>query len=108
MGFRTERADRLCGRVRGDHLRPSRSHVARARAHRRGGESMKRLADHREAVPRASPARGLETAFIHLLLIAAVAYALYPVLWVVSLALSPRGGDEAHALPIPREVTLAN
>ena len=57
---------------------------------------------------RGSPIEGF---FIHLLLIAAVAYALYPVLWVVTLALSPSSTAEARVLPIPHgasDITLDN
>jgi arabinogalactan oligomer/maltooligosaccharide transport system permease protein len=53
----------------------------------------------------------LETIFVHALLIIAVAYAVYPVLWVVTLALSKTGGTEARVLPFPRgadDVTLDN
>ena len=37
-----------------------------------------------------------------------MAFALYPVLWVVSLALSPTGTPSARALPLPEAVSLAN
>lgn len=50
----------------------------------------------------------LERALVNGLLVTAVIYALYPVLWVVSLALSGEAGTEAHAVPIPRHVTLDN
>ena len=53
----------------------------------------------------------VEGFFIHLLLLAAVAYALYPVLWVVTLALSPSSTSEARVLPLPHgasDVTLDN
>ena len=55
--------------------------------------------------------RVVESIAIHALLLCAVVYALYPVLWVVTLALSPHGGSEARVLPVPRgadDVTLAN
>ncbi len=42
------------------------------------------------------------------LLLAAVMYALYPVLWVISVAFSPAGSSEARVLPIPRTLTLDN
>jgi arabinogalactan oligomer/maltooligosaccharide transport system permease protein len=51
----------------------------------------------------------LETILVHVLLLVAVAYALYPVLWVVSLALSKTGAAEARVLPLPRaagDITL--
>ena len=38
---------------------------------------------------------------VHLVLMGAVVVALYPVLWVVTLALSPGEAPEARALPIP-------
>lgn len=43
---------------------------------------------------------------IHLILLAAVAFALYPVLWVVTLALSPGDAPEATALPLPTAPSL--
>lgn len=55
--------------------------------------------------------RLVETILVHALLIVAVAYALYPVLWVVTLALAKTGGTEARVLPLPRgadDVTLDN
>ena len=45
---------------------------------------------------------------VHLVLIAAVAFALYPVLWVVSLALSASEPAEARILPIPSPPSLHN
>lgn len=45
---------------------------------------------------------------VHAALLVAVAFALYPVLWVVSLALSPTGTPSARALPLPEAVSLAN
>ena len=53
--------------------------------------------------------RALESALVHALLVVAVVYALYPVLWVLSLALSKTGATEARVLPIPHglsDVTL--
>ena len=44
--------------------------------------------------------------FVHLMLIAAVAFALYPVLWVVTLALSPTDAPEASAVPFPADPSL--
>jgi arabinogalactan oligomer/maltooligosaccharide transport system permease protein len=48
----------------------------------------------------------VEGALVHLALIVATSFALYPVLWVISLALS--GGDtlSARVLPVPVEPTL--
>ncbi len=50
----------------------------------------------------------LVEAAVHLVLIVAVMFALYPVLWVVTLALSPGDAPEASALPIPTSVSLAH
>ena len=49
-----------------------------------------------------------ESILVNGLLLAAVMYALYPVLWVISVAFSPAGSSEARVLPIPRSVTLDN
>ena len=45
---------------------------------------------------------------VNAVLVGAVIYALYPILWVVTLALSPSTTPQAHAIPIPHEVTLDN
>ena len=51
----------------------------------------------------------LESTAIHVLLVAAVAFAIYPLLWVVSVALSPGGISTAHgALPLPAHPSLWN
>ena len=51
----------------------------------------------------------LEAALLHLLLAGAVLFAVYPLLWVVSIALSGGGmGAQASALPVPRQASLAN
>lgn len=50
----------------------------------------------------------LQNALVHLVLLTAVAAALYPVMWVVSLSLSPTGTPEPKVLPIPSEVSLDN
>jgi arabinogalactan oligomer/maltooligosaccharide transport system permease protein len=47
-----------------------------------------------------------ESIAVHALLVLAVAFALYPVLWVVALALTGTPTPEAAALPVPREPTL--
>jgi arabinogalactan oligomer/maltooligosaccharide transport system permease protein len=47
-------------------------------------------------------------ALVHAALLVAVAFALYPVLWVVSLALSPSGTPSPRALPLPDAVSLDN
>ncbi len=53
--------------------------------------------------------RGLFTeALVHAALIAAVCFALYPVLWVISLALSPSGTPSPHMRPLPDAVSLDN
>ncbi|MBI5514499.1 MAG: ABC transporter permease subunit [Deltaproteobacteria bacterium] len=52
-----------------------------------------------------SPALELAT---HGLLVAAVAFALYPVLWVVALALSASGQPSASAFPWPEAVSLGS
>ena len=44
----------------------------------------------------------------HALLLAAVAFALYPVLWVVALAFSGTAEPAARALPVPVEPTLSH
>jgi len=49
-----------------------------------------------------------ESFVAHAILLVAVAFALYPVLWVISLALSPTGTPAAHALPLPDAVSLVN
>ena len=51
----------------------------------------------------------LERVVVHLLLVGAVAFALYPVLWVVSLALSQGGlSGTGGVVPLPRAPTLEN
>jgi arabinogalactan oligomer / maltooligosaccharide transport system permease protein len=52
--------------------------------------------------------RLLEQVAMHVVLVAAVAFALYPVLWVVSLALSSHHAPSARALPVPEGVSLDN
>lgn len=47
--------------------------------------------------------------WVHAALLLAVAFALYPVLWVATLAVSPEGlGTEARILPIPSAPSLDN
>lgn len=48
----------------------------------------------------------LESVLVHLLLLLAVGFALYPVLWVISLALSGTPSPEPTAIPLPQEPTL--
>jgi arabinogalactan oligomer/maltooligosaccharide transport system permease protein len=53
----------------------------------------------------------LESLAIHTLLLLAVVYALYPMLWVVTLALSPTGDTEPRLVPLPHglhDITLDN
>jgi arabinogalactan oligomer / maltooligosaccharide transport system permease protein len=52
------------------------------------------------------PRPALETFAIHFALVAAVAFSLYPVLWVVSTALSPSRTPSASALPLPTDPSL--
>ncbi|MDH5493421.1 MAG: sugar ABC transporter permease, partial [Myxococcales bacterium] len=42
----------------------------------------------------------------HLLLVAATVFALYPVLWVITLALSAGDSPEARIIPWPSEPSL--
>lgn len=48
----------------------------------------------------------LERISVHVVLVLAVAFALYPVLWVVATAFSGTVTPEPRALPIPQEPTL--
>jgi arabinogalactan oligomer/maltooligosaccharide transport system permease protein len=50
----------------------------------------------------------LEEALSHAVLMVAVVFAVYPLLWVVAVALSPGGISEAGALPLPRHASLEN
>jgi arabinogalactan oligomer / maltooligosaccharide transport system permease protein len=50
----------------------------------------------------------LESIAVHFVLLLAVAFALYPVLWVISLAFSGATSPSASVLPVPREPTLAH
>lgn len=50
----------------------------------------------------------LERALVNGLLVVAVIYALYPILWVVTLALSPAGTAEPKAIPFPSSVSFDN
>lgn len=45
-------------------------------------------------------------ALVHLVLLAAVVFALYPVLWVVTLALSPTAAPASSAIPLPTSPSL--
>ncbi|MBK7578851.1 MAG: ABC transporter permease subunit [Myxococcales bacterium] len=48
----------------------------------------------------------VESVGSHLAILAAVVFALYPVLWVVSTAFSAGSAPERRLLPIPRQLTL--
>ncbi len=50
----------------------------------------------------------LESIGAHALVLLAVAFALYPVLWVISLAFSGASTLEAQVLPVPSEPTVDN
>jgi arabinogalactan oligomer/maltooligosaccharide transport system permease protein len=50
----------------------------------------------------------LESVAVHFALVLAVAFALYPVLWVVSLAFSGERTPTPQVLPIPSDPTLAH
>jgi len=53
--------------------------------------------------------RRLEGLIAHVLLVAACAFAIYPLLWVITLAVSPTGpGAEARLLPIVTAPSLDN
>lgn len=52
--------------------------------------------------------RWLESAATHLALLCAVAFALYPLLWVVSLAFSSAETPEPRLLPLPADPTLGH
>lgn len=49
-----------------------------------------------------------ESVLVHVVLFAGVTFALYPVLWVVSLALSSGHTPAAHVLPWPEHPSLEN
>jgi len=44
----------------------------------------------------------------HVVLLAAVAFAVYPLFWVVSLALTAGGAPQAQIIPLPTHPSLAN
>lgn len=50
----------------------------------------------------------LEQVVTHAILIVMVAFALYPILWVVTLALSPAGAPAARVLPFPRAISFTH
>jgi arabinogalactan oligomer/maltooligosaccharide transport system permease protein len=51
----------------------------------------------------------LESILVHTVLLTAVGFALYPILWVVTLAFSPTGlSSTTGALPCPRDPSLEN
>lgn len=57
----------------------------------------------REAAPST-----LERVLVHVALAAGVVFAVYPILWVVSLALTPRGAVEPSVFPWPDAPSLDN
>src|SRR5205814_636911 len=83
---------RLRGRLRGVDLRgaddPDRAGATRRR--RRTGGDVK---------------RGI---VIHAILVVATLATLYPILWVLKMALSPSQGFSLSANPLPQAVTLQN
>jgi len=53
--------------------------------------------------------RALESWLVHAMLLVATLFALYPLLWVVAIALTPGGlGAQAGVFPLPRAPSLAN
>lgn len=50
----------------------------------------------------------VESALSHVVILAAVAFALYPVLWVISTAFSAGSAPERRVLPVPSHFTLAH
>ncbi len=50
----------------------------------------------------------LESILAHAVILLAVGFALYPILWVVSLALSGTSDPSPQVLPLPQEPTLSN
>lgn len=58
--------------------------------------------------PGAHSPRWLSSVAIHLVLLGAVVFALYPVLWVVTLALSPAEAPEPSVVPLPTDPSLDN
>jgi arabinogalactan oligomer/maltooligosaccharide transport system permease protein len=52
--------------------------------------------------------RYVESALLHAVVLVGVAFALYPVLWVVNVALSKAGLSAGGAIPIPRDPSLDN
>jgi len=53
-------------------------------------------------------ASGFERVAVNAILVVAVIYALYPVLWVISLAFSSGSEPELRAFPLPHNVSLDN
>jgi arabinogalactan oligomer/maltooligosaccharide transport system permease protein len=53
-------------------------------------------------------ASGFERIAVNAILVVAVIYALYPVLWVISLAFSSGSQPELRAFPLPHDVSLDN
>ena len=49
-----------------------------------------------------------ESLVVNVLIVAAVAFAVYPLLWVIALALSPQGLGSGGVLPLPHDPSFAN
>lgn len=60
------------------------------------------------SAPELDRSSALERVLVHLVLGAAVVFAIYPVLWVVSLALTAGGASAPQALPLPAHPSLEN
>src|SRR6202034_1646895 len=96
LGLHARQAVWLCGGLRRPHLLPPRGGLA---PHRAAG-----LGDGGGGGMR----RGLAV-LVHVALVVACAFAVYPLLWVVTLALSPHGpGTEARVFPLATAPSLAN
>ena len=63
------------------------------------------MSDDLAVTDRASP---FERIAVNTILVVAVVYALYPVLWVISLAFSSGSEPELRAFPVPHNVSLDN
>src|SRR5207344_2681700 len=99
LGVHARRTIRLRRRLRRAHLRRPFADVAHSHASRRTAKS--------GVVNRARLVRLAESVTAEIVVLAAVAAALYPVLWVVSTALSPRElAAKPSAIPWPTEPSL--
>lgn len=50
----------------------------------------------------------VERVLVRVLLVGAVIYALYPILWVITVALTPGGSPEPQPIPFPRAISFEN